>query len=422
MRILILGLHYAPEHAGNGPYTSKLATELAARGHHVTVRTGYPHYPAWSVADGYAGRRMHEVLDGVSVERFRPHIPDPNKPRDRARMEVSFGVRSNVGRWGSPDVILCVSPALLSTAMSVARTRLTMRRPAVGVWVQDLYGLGAKETGTGGGRAAALLAAIESRTLRAADGVAAIHDRMRAHMVRDLGVPSDRIRVIRNWTHLTPMQLPEQSVARKELGWDPTEVIALHAGNMGAKQGLDNVVEAARYAATHSPRLRFVLLGDGNQRQRLEALAEGLPNISFIPPLPDREFRLAMAAADVLVLNELSGLSDMSVPSKLTSYFTTGRPVVAATDSRSVTADEIRNSGAGVQVDPSEPSALADAVMALAADPERSAALGAAGQRFCSQELSQQFAIDQYEAWLAELVSAKNNHNSRSPLKKLGAP
>ncbi|WP_333473310.1 glycosyltransferase family 4 protein [Lolliginicoccus lacisalsi] len=407
LRILLLGLHYAPEQSGNGPYTAGLAAALAARGHHVTVRTGYPHYPAWRITEGYAGRRMTEHLDGVTVERFRPHIPDPLDPLDRARMEASFGLASSLGRWHRPDVILCVSPALLATAVNVARARATPRRPAIGVWVQDLYGLGARETGTGGGRAARALGAIEARTLRSADGVAAIHQRMRDHMVRDLGVDGDRVRVIRNWTHLVPMELPPRSEARAELGWDPGEIIALHAGNMGAKQGLDNVIEAARAALRTAPRLRFVLLGDGNQRPRLEQLAEGMPNVTFVRPLPERGFRLAMAAADVLVLNELPGLSDMAVPSKLTSYFTTGRPVVAATDAASVTADEIRASAAGIQVDPTDPAALARAIVELATDARRASSLGKAGQEFCRRELSQEHAIDQYEGWLRDLVARR---------------
>ena len=63
------------------------------------------------------------------------------------------------------------------------------------------------------------------------------------------------------------------------------------------------------------------------------------------------DFQVALSAADFLLVNELPGVKDMAVPSKLTSYFNAGVPVVAATDDGSVTAAEIATSGGGVRVD-----------------------------------------------------------------------
>ena len=57
MRILIIGVNYAPEPTGNAPYTTALARSLARRGHEVHVLTSYPHYPQWRVPDGWTGRR-----------------------------------------------------------------------------------------------------------------------------------------------------------------------------------------------------------------------------------------------------------------------------------------------------------------------------------------------------------------------------
>ena len=51
--VVIVGLHYAPEHSGNAPYTTGLARHLAAAGLGVTAVVGYPHYPQWRVYPGY---------------------------------------------------------------------------------------------------------------------------------------------------------------------------------------------------------------------------------------------------------------------------------------------------------------------------------------------------------------------------------
>jgi colanic acid biosynthesis glycosyl transferase WcaI len=125
---------------------------------------------------------------------------------------------------------------------------------------------------------------------------------------------------------------------------------------MGAKQGLENVVEAARLAERQELPIRFVLAGDGNQREHLERLADGCATLEFMGPLPEPEYLRALQAADVLLLNELPGLTETAVPSKLTSYFASGRPVLAATEPGSVSADEVRASGAGVVINPGEPA------------------------------------------------------------------
>ncbi|XGU20959.1 glycosyltransferase [Rhodococcus sp. 3Y1] len=147
---------------------------------------------------------------------------------------------------------------------------------------------------------------------------------------------------------MTPIDVDDLTAARTKFGWSPDETIVLHTGNMGVKQGLENVVEAARLADEQSLPIRSVLVGDGNQRPNLEAAAVGVDRIDFVRPLDDQDFRTAMAAADVLLVNEAPGIVGMAVPSKLTSYFSSGTPIVAATDVASTTADEIRASGAGV--------------------------------------------------------------------------
>src|SRR5690606_33378551 len=136
------------------------------------------------------------------------------------------------------------------------------------------------------------------------------------------------------------------------------ELVVLHAGNQGAKQGLENVVEAARAADAQGAPVRFVLLGDGSRRAALQAAASGIRSIQLVDPLPEDRFPAALAAADVLLVNELAGLAEMSVPSKLTSYFDAGRAVLAATSAGSTTAHEIQASGAGVRVDAEDPQAL----------------------------------------------------------------
>jgi glycosyltransferase involved in cell wall biosynthesis len=269
--------------------------------------------------------------------------------------------------------------------------------------VQDLYSAGVAESGQGGDGVARIMRSIESATLRSAKGVAVIHDRFRDYIVDELGVEHPRVQVIRNWSHVHPVAEVDRATVRARFGWGD-ETIVLHAGNMGAKQGLENVVEAARLADAGQNAVRFVLLGDGNQRAAIQAAAGGIRSVQFIDPLPDGEFEQVLASADVLLVNERPGMAEAAVPSKLTSYFSTGLPVIAATDAGSVTAAEIATSGGGVRVDAGRPRELVDAVLAFRADPAGRAEYGAAGKEFRESTLSAEAAISRFAGWLSALA------------------
>lgn len=406
-RITIIGLNYAPERSGNAPYTTNLARNLAAAGHCVHVVTGFPHYPEWRRHQGYNGWHKIENVDGVNIKRLRHYIPGRPTLFRRILMELTFGLRVVAAGWDRPDVIVLVSPALISTGLAAVRARLTHRSTPSLIWVQDLYSRGVVETSMATGRFARLAVRLEAGILRRADGVVAIHERFRAYITDTLAVSGREVRVIRNWTHLPPAPTTGQQDLRDKLGWKRNETIVLHAGNMGKKQGLENVVAAARLAQAGNSPVRFVLMGDGNRRRPLELAAAGLRNLSFVDSLPDIEFQTALTAADILLVNELPGVKEMSVPSKLTSYFNAGIPVLAATDSGSVTAEEIASAAAGVRVDAGNPAALVAAAEALGSDKPYSRQLGQNGLKFRQLNLSEATAMAEYDDFIRNLIPVR---------------
>ena len=170
--------------------------------------------------------------------------------------------------------------------------------------------------------------------------------------LESLGVEAGRIRRMRNWTHVRRRDdRPRRRCARSWTG-RRTRLVCLHAGNMGFKQGLENVRRggAAGADAAADARLLFVFVGDGNQREALEALAAkyALTNVRFVPLQSEEVFPSVLAAADMLLVNQRGSVDDMSLPSKLTSYFAAGRPVVAAAASaqRDGARDDVRAAAA----------------------------------------------------------------------------
>lgn len=406
VKVLIAGLNFAPEQTGIGPYTSKLAVGLRMRGHEVGVITTFPHYPAWRVAEGYKGWTLRETGSDLPVTRVRHFVPNRPDLAKRFASEVSFGTRAISLPWGDPDVILCPSPALTSSALIQARARLSRKRPAFGVVVQDLYTAGIVEAEAAPRLAAGAMARLEGRTLRRADGVVVIHRRFWASLVRDLGVSGDRITIIRNWSHVLADGRFDRSAFRRSMGWGD-ETVVLHTGAMGAKQDLRNVVAAAHLAESKRLPIRFVLIGNGKERAELEAAAQGCQTISISDPLPDESFVKALRAADVLLVNEKPGVVEMAVPSKLTSYFSAGVAVLAATEQRSTTSDEVDASGGGVQVEPGRPEALVSGAMRLRQDDELRLRLGVRGRIYSEQHLSEGAALDAYDIWVRDLHQRK---------------
>ncbi|MGJ9372058.1 glycosyltransferase [Nesterenkonia sp. CF4.4] len=401
LRISLLGLNYAPEHTGIAPYTSGLAMGLTQKKFSVRTFAAHPHYPDWAISEGYGAWTSHEQLRGVPLTRFRHYVPaDPRGVR-RLASEISFGVRLLCASLDRPDVVVAVSPSLFSTAIAALGIR---RRTPFVVWVQDIYSLGVKETG-GNEVVARIIEKVESWLLRRADRVVVIHERFADYLTMSLGVPRERIEIIRNWTHLKDSELPDRAATRAKFEWSTSETVVLHAGNMGVKQGLENVIDAARIADKRGAPVRFVLMGNGSERDRLAALAKDVERVEILPSQEDELFAAMLDAADILLVNEKPGIAEMAVPSKLTSYFSAARPVLAATDPGGTTASEVNAADAGVIVNAGDPAALLDAALALAVDSGRSEQLGRNGRAYRESVLTAGAAIEKFSRLLTSLAN-----------------
>lgn len=400
--LLLVSTNYAPEHTGIGPYATGLAEHWAARGVDTHVLAGMPHYPSWRLDPAYRGRwRATETRGGVTVHRRRHTVPARQTALRRALFEASLLAHQSVAppRTPRPDAVVAQMPSL---AGAVVAARLAHRHkvPFVPV-VQDLMGAAAEQSGiSGGDRAAALAGRAERYALGRAALVGIIHDSFRPR-VEAMGVDPARVRLVPNWSHVDRPTRPREET-RARLGWAPDRQVLLHAGNMGLKQGLEVLVDTARL----DPSVDVVLMGDGNQRALLEERAAGLPNLRFTPAADEGDFPDVLAAADVLVVTQRASVLDMSVPSKLTSYFATGRPVLASVADEGGTADEVRRSGAGVLVPPEDPAALLAAARELAADPETADKTGARGPVYVDEHLSSAAGLGRLDALLAEALDS----------------
>lgn len=405
-RLVIFGINYAPELTGIAPYTTELAEHFAAQGHRVRVVTGVPHYPQWR-------RLPAPPRDGVknpSVSRYQHFIPRRANALGRMTYEVTWLLSASraLGRLGA-DAVIGIVPSLSGGFLALAGGRRW--HAPVGLVVKDLMGPAAAQSGyRGGDGVAAATRMLEGYVVRHADRVAYISEGFRPYLL-EAGVPPTRLHPVRDWTH--PGQ-PTESVAacRTRLGWQLTDFICLHAGNMGQKQGLDNVLYAA--SILRNDPIKFVLSGDGNDRARLTERARRLQlkNVSFLPLQPAGQYEAMLSSADILLLNQRASVGEMSLPSKLASYLASGRPVIGAVAERSPTAREITNSCAGIVVAPEDPAALAQALLAVERSPDSRATLGARGKEYAKRCLTPASALANYDSLLAHLLE-RHAHNAK---------
>jgi len=411
--VLIIGINYAPEHSGIAPYTTGLAEHLAARGDMVTVLTGMPHYPAWRVDAVYARRiAADEMRNDVRVLRRATYVPNRQSAARRAAYEGGFVLTALPLRGlAPPDAILGIVPALNGAVL--ARLLAARYRTRYGLLFQDLMGQAAAQSGIpGGGRVARATRIVERWAASRARAVAAVGPAFLPYL-RGIGVPQSRLSVVPNWTHVRApdRSLEARAASRARLGWTADETIVLHAGNMGNKQHLDQVLVAAALACDIVPPVRVVLLGDGSRRVDLEsaARAAGLANVSFLQPEPDEMYVQTLAAADILLVTERASVIDMALPSKLTSYAVAGRPVIAAVNPGGATAAEVARAANGLVVAAEDPGALLSAIERLRADTALADRLAAAGPAYAASALGAADAFARAETLITTIAGPLRN-------------
>lgn len=400
-RLLMVSLNYAPEETGIAPYSAGVAEHLASRGYDVTVVAGMPHYPSWRATDAPS----RELRNGVDVRRVRHYVPASQSAIRRGLYEASslqLGIVASQIRL--PDAVLGVVPSL--SGGLIARAMAARFRVPYGLVLQDLMSPAADQSALLGASALASPVRLgEAWAARGAATVGIVAEGFRRY-VESIGVDPSRVRRVRNWNRAGRPALRRRE-ARLLLGWPEDAVVCLHAGNMGAKQGLENIIACAR-AAVSDRRVLFVLMGDGNQRDALSAEARraALPNLRIMPLQPDNVFASALGAADILLLNQRGSVRDMSLPSKLTAYFAAGRPVLAAVAPDSEAAREVTDSSGGIVVAPDDPQALRAGIRRIAADAPLAAYLGERGTAWARDVLSKDAALRGYEQLVASVLAA----------------
>lgn len=409
MKILIHELNYAPELTATGKYTGEMGEWLARQGHEVRVVAAPPYFPEWRVWEGYSAQKyQRERLAGVDVWRCPLWVPAEPTGLKRALSLASFTTSSfpvmlRQALW-RPDVVVAVEPSLFG----LPAAWLTARLCAAKSWlhVQDFEldvasGLGM----LGKGSTQLILQRIEKLLLRGAMQVSTITESMRRRAV-EKGVPEHRTCLFPNWSNIELVRpMPRDDEVRRQFGAGTDDVLILCAGNMGEKQGLELVLNAAEMLRER-PEIKFAMVGGGVARERLERSARerGLGNVHFFPVQPLERLPLMLAAGDIHLVVQRREAADLVMPSKLTNILAAGRPSVATAEPGTALYEVLNEYNCGITVPSGDAKELAAGIVALAENTEMRGRLGRNARRYAEAHLDKEKILAEFESKLKKLV------------------
>jgi colanic acid biosynthesis glycosyl transferase WcaI len=348
----------------------------------------------------------YEGRGGVEIVRVHSAAYDRTRLHRRAVNYLTYVVRAlrrglfDVDR---PDLVLCMTdpPMVGDVALAVARR---FRVPLV-VVSQDVFPEIAVELGRLTNPVLVRLLDLLTRLyLRRADTVVAIGETMKRRLEHK-GVRPERVRVIQNWVDTTAIS-PQPRVNPWALanGFGDRFVV-MHSGNIGHAQDLDTLIRASTRLDDLST-LAVTLVGFGARHAHYVRMAEEVraETVTFLDYQPRDMLSQSLSSADIHFVGLARGLSGYVVPSRLYGILAVARPVIAAADEDSETAQLVRDVGCGIVIPPGEPDVLAQTIRATASGEYDLDAMGRRGRVWVEQEADMTVAVARYRRLLGELV------------------
>lgn len=408
--VSIVSINYAPEMTGIGVYSTGMARFLARCGYQVVVHTGFPYYPHWRKREADRRALFREEID-QEVRLRRSFLYVPRRPTALRRIlhELSFTLSAAASYLLGPRaaITIIVSPPLLLGLAIGLLARLKGSR--ILFHVQDLQPDAAIDLGMIRNPALVrVLRLIERQAYGLADRVSTISMAM-LQRLEARGVPRARLRLFRNWANDDVVSPVETDTGLRSQWGLEGKTVVLYSGNMGVKQGLETLIEAAHELRAELD-IVFLIVGDGGEKGNLMALAErlGLHNVRFFPLQPAAALSDLLGTADIAVIPQRQGVTDIVLPSKVGNLLASARPVIAAAQPHTDLHDLIGEAKCGLVVPPGDGKTLARAIRSLGRAPATRRALGHNGRVYMESRLSSTCVLTEFENWLDDWITSES--------------
>jgi glycosyltransferase involved in cell wall biosynthesis len=363
MKILFITDNFFPESNAPANRTYDHARIWQSLGHEVIILTCAPNFPAGKVFEGYQNAwRTVEKIDGITVIRIKTYIAENKGTLKRMLDYASFGLHAALqGLWvRKPDVIIGTSPQPFSV-FAARFISLIKRKPFVfelrDIWPESILAVGAMQ------KKNMLLNLFEkmiTRCYHKATVIVTVTDSFKTYLIHEKKVPSNKIAVFKNGVSTAHAPTVSKEILKKQYGIDHPFVVG-YIGTLGMAHGIQTLVDAATLLAHAN--VQMVLMGDGADAAKIEALAKTQKNITFIKA-GDRQTAinvLNMCDASIVHLKN-TPLFQTVIPSKIFEAMALGKPILMGVkgESRKIV---IEDAHAGIAFEPENSESLRDAVL-----------------------------------------------------------
>jgi colanic acid biosynthesis glycosyl transferase WcaI len=231
--------------------------------------------------------------------------------------------------------------------------------------------------------------------------VASVSARMLDRLA-EKGIPEKKLMLLPNWIRTEEIR-PGTSKTTFRFEWSVSadSVVALYAGSIGEKQGMETLLDAASQLENER-QLCFIVCSQGPHYERLKGVYGHLSNVIWRDLVPSERLGDLLNLADIHLLPQRADAADLVMPSKLTGMFASGRPVVATALPGTQVAEAVTERG--LVVPPGDSRELAKAIWTLAYDQPLRERMGAAAREYAVSHFDMEQILDRFQTELGRLV------------------
>lgn len=401
MKIIIHTMYFLPEFGSAPILMNELASYLASKGHTIEVATTIPRQRN----NNYKGRLyIRESYNGFHTKRFWTNTGPSPMARLFAWSIYTLWTIFNIMNIHKGDIVFLRLPPLQLGVTGILAARLKGAKILLNV--QDIHPDLSIESGILRNPIAIRCAkGFEKWIYKNSDCIPMISDGFKENL-KDKGVPEEKIHVIPNWVDVDLLRpLPKDNDVAKRLALRDKFVV-MHAGTitLSSVMCLTNIIEVAHLLRNDADIL-FAIVGDGMKKKNLIQKAQQLElsNVRFIPFQPQQDLPYLLAASDVLIVPLDVDKSQLSVPSKLSNFMATGRPILGLAHEDSETAKVIDESKCGMRVGPESVGEIAKAIVNLKNSQDLRETFGHNGRRYAETCFAKEKVLDIYENLMLSL-------------------
>ena len=374
-KILFIGGNFSPEQTGIGKYSGEMIQWLSQEGFDCTVVTTYPYYPQWKIQVSYHKSSFwykkeiipakDKVSKGFTVIRCPHYIPKKPTGFRRIISDLSFFLTSSFVIFGmllkkKNDFVFTVAPPFCLGLLGVLYKKLKGAKFLY--HIQDLQIEVAQNLEIVKSKSLFnTLFTIERYIYKNADFLSTISEGM-IKKVKDKA--KKEVLFLPNWVDTQRFHpINNKEKLKLDFNFNVNDKIVLYSGAIGEKQGLEAILDSAKFLE-YIPYLKFIICGSGPYKENLLQLKKkmNLQNVIFLPLQPFEKLNALLNVADVHLVLQKNGASDLMMPSKLSTILSVGGVSIVTAKPGSSLFDVIDYNNAGLLIEPECQDALNSAI------------------------------------------------------------